>query len=157
MFQNRFVATAVFMLFLMPCSISLLAQRPSSTANDDLGNKGIPAGSRVFITPIEGGFEIYLAASLVKKNVPVVIVNDRSKADFEITGISESEKAGWAKMLFIGSQQSNEQASMKVVNLKTDVIAFAYAVNKGNSVRGKQSAAEACAKHLKDKIEKKEP
>jgi hypothetical protein len=41
-----------------------------------------------------------------------------------------------------------------VTNIKTGTAAFAYAVHKGSSVRGKQSAAEACAKHLKRKIEK---
>ena len=35
----------------------------------------------------------------------------------------------------------------------TDEVVFAYAVHKTNSVRGKQSAAEACAKHMKEKVE----
>jgi hypothetical protein len=29
---------------------------------------------------------------------------------------------------------------------------FAYAVNKKNSLHGRQSAAEACAKHMKDVV-----
>ena len=95
----------------------------------------------------------YLAAGIAKKLVPIVMVASRDKAEFEISGIAESEKAGWAKMLVFGSQQSREQAGIKVLNLKTDEVVFAYAVNKGNSVRGKQSAAEACAKHLKEKVE----
>ncbi len=56
-------------------------------------------------------------------------------------------------MLFLGSQHTNEQASIKMVNLKTDEVIFAYSVNKMNSVRGKQSAGEACAKHIKHEIE----
>jgi hypothetical protein len=55
-------------------------------------------------------------------------------------------------MLFMGSQQTNESASVKMVNLKNGSVVFAYSVNKTNSVRGKQSAAEACAKHMKEKI-----
>jgi hypothetical protein len=153
MHSKRHVLFVTLLGSLLFC-IAALGQ--TELARDEDRDKSIPPRSKVFITPIEGGFEIYLAAALVKKDVPLVIVNDRSRADFEITGISESEKAGWAKMLFLSSQQSNEQASMKVVNLKSEVIAFAYAVNKVNSVRGKQSAAEACAKHLKDKIEKNE-
>jgi hypothetical protein len=153
--HHRILVSLCLLALLAQLCTPVLGKQATPSPNDDVGIKYIPAGSKVFITPLEGGFEIYLAASLVKKQVPVLIVNDRSKADFEITGISESEKAGWAKMLFMGSQQSAEQASIKVVNLKTDVIAFAYTVNKGNSVRGKQSAAEACAKHLKEKIEKR--
>jgi hypothetical protein len=57
-------------------------------------------------------------------------------------------------MIFLGSQQSNEEASIKIVNIKTDEVVFGYSVHKGNSARGKQSAGEACAKHLKEDISK---
>jgi hypothetical protein len=115
----------------------------------------IPKGSKVFIAPMEGGFENFVIAGIQKKEVPVVIVMDRAKADYEMSGIAESEKAGWAKMLFMGSQQSREQASIKVVDIKTGGVVFGYSVNKGNSYRGKQSAGEACAKHLKEAIAEK--
>ena len=113
--------------------------------------KPIPAGSKIYVAPMEG-FETYLIAALDKKKVPVVVVADKSKADFEITGTSESNKAGWAKIVFAGSLHSSEQAGINVSNLKTGEVVFAYAVNKGNSAHGKQSTAEACAKHLKDKV-----
>jgi len=113
----------------------------------------IQSGSRVFVAPM-GGFENYVTAGIVKKNVPVIVVADREKADYEIRGSEETEKAGWAKMLMLGSQQSNEQGSIVIRKIKTDEIVFAYSVNKINSVRGKQSAGEACAKHLKEVIGK---
>ncbi len=114
--------------------------------------KPIPAGAKIYIAPIAGGFENYIAAGILKKKVPVVVVNDRAKADYEVSGVSESEKAGWAKMLFMGSENSREQASIQLVELKTGEVVFAYSVHKANSLRGKQSAGEACAKHLKEKI-----
>ena len=118
-------------------------------------DKSIPSGAKLFIAPVEGGFENYLAAAIQQKKVPVVVVTIRDKADFEISGVAESEKAGWAKMLFMGCAASKEQAGIKIVNLKSDQVVFAYAVHKGNSARGHQSAAEACAKHMKEKIEMK--
>ncbi|MGB7623294.1 MAG: hypothetical protein WBN92_13160 [Terriglobia bacterium] len=118
-----------------------------------LVEEALPPGARLYISPIQNGFETYIIAGLQKKNVPLVIVIDRTKADYELTGVSETDKAGWAKMLFMNSQQSNESASIKIVNLKTGAVAFAYSVNKTNSVRGKQSAGEAVAKHIKEKIE----
>jgi hypothetical protein len=36
------------------------------------------------------------------KKVPVVVVNAREQADLEITGVSDSQKVGWAKILFTG-------------------------------------------------------
>jgi hypothetical protein len=114
-----------------------------------VNNAKIPAYAKVYVAPMLGGFENYIIAGLRNKKVPLTVVVDRSKAEYEISGVSESEKAGWAKMLFLGSQQSNEQASIKVADLKTGAIVFGYSVHKGNSVRGRQSAGEACAKHLK--------
>jgi len=114
--------------------------------------KPIPAGSKIFVAPIPGGYENYIAAGILKKKVPVVLVNDRSKADYEISGVSETETANWAKMLFLSSSASREQASIQVVDLKTGEVVFAYSVHKANSARGKQSSGEACAKHLKEKI-----
>jgi hypothetical protein len=121
----------------------------------DQSSKAIERSSRVYIAPIEGGFDTFLAAAIIKKQVPVVVVTDRTKADYEITGIANSEKAGWAKMLFMGVDNSNDMASIKVVDLKSNEVVYGYSVRKGNSYRGKQSAAEACAKHLKQRIEGK--
>ncbi len=116
-------------------------------------NEPLPRDARLYVAPIQNGFETYIIAGLEKKKVPVVVVTDRDKADYELTGVSESDKAGWAKMLFLGSQQTNETASVKVVNLTTSNVVFAYSVNKTNSARGKQSAGEAVAKHINEKIE----
>lgn len=118
-----------------------------------LSSSKIKSGAKIFISPMDGGFENFIVAGLQKKQVPLVVVIDRSKADYEVSGISDSEKAGWAKMFFMGSQQSREEASIKVSDLKTGTVVFAYSVNKGNSYKGRQSAGEACAKHLKEVIE----
>jgi hypothetical protein len=118
-------------------------------------DESIPRGARIFIAPVENGFENYLAAGIEKKKVPVSVVTDRKLADYELSAVAETEKAGWAKMLFMGTDASKEQAGIKITNLKTQEVVFAYAVHKSSSMRGKQSAAEACAKHLKEKIEGK--
>jgi len=121
----------------------------------DQSKRAIERSSRIYIAPIEGGFDTFLAAAIIRKQVPVVVVTDRTKAEYEITGIASTERAGWAKMLFMGVDNSNDLASIKVVELKSSEVVYGYAVRKGNSARGKQSAAEACAKHLKEKIEGK--
>ena len=118
-------------------------------------SKVIPAGSKVFIASMEDGFHDYLKAALQAKKVPVVVVEDRAAADFEISGHSETQKASTAKKVIMWDWHSNEQASIQVTNLKTTEVAFAYAANKQSSAHGKKSTAEACAKHLKEKIESK--
>jgi len=126
--------------------------KPTSTDEGQLAtvnNAKIPSYAKVYVAPMLSGFENYIIAGLRNKKVPLIVVVDRSKADYEISGVSESEKAGWAKMLFMGSQNSNEEASIKVSNLRTGAVIFGYSVHKTNSVRGRQSAGEACAKHIK--------
>lgn len=117
-------------------------------------SKVISAGSKVFINPIEDGFHDYLKAALQAKKVPLVVVEDKDSADFAINGHSETEKASTAKKVIMWNWHSNEQASIQVVNLKTSEIVFAYSANKQSSAHGKKST-EACAKHLKEKIESK--
>ncbi len=125
------------------------AKAPASDLKSAATDEGQLATVKVYVAPIAGGFENYIIAGLRNKKVPLTVVIDRGKADYEISGVSDSEKAGWAKMLFIGSQQSNEQASIKISDLKTGAVIFGYSVHKTNSVRGRQSAGEACAKHIR--------
>ncbi len=133
--------------------VILLATAVVGLAQDS--SKAIPAGSKVFINPINDGFEKDLIAALQTKKVPLEVVTDKEKADFEISGSSESKKAGVAKILIMGSWRSREQASITVTNLKSGEAVWAYSVNKSDSAHGKRSTAEACAKHLKNKIESK--
>ena len=109
----------------------------------------IPAGAKVFIAPMDG-FETYLKAAMTGKKVPLEIVDQKEKADFEITGASESKKASTAKKVIMGSWHSTEEASIKVTDLKTGEVVYGYSVHKQESAHGKKSTAEACAKHLKD-------
>ncbi len=111
----------------------------------------VPAGSKIYIEAADG-FDTYLTAALQKKKVPVSVVEDKEKADYHLSGVSDHQKAGWAKTVFLGQIHSDEQASVKLVNIKTGEVVFAYAVNKKNSLHGRQTAAEACAKHMKEVV-----
>jgi hypothetical protein len=155
--KRSFVGLITFFL-LSICTVTAQNSTPPSSelkpaTEPIITNELLPPNSKLYVAPMSNGFETYVVAGLQKKRVPLIVVTDHSKADFELTGVSESDKAGWAKMLFLGSQQSHEIASVKIVNLKTGNVVFAYSVNKGNSARGKQSAGEAVAKHINEKIE----
>jgi hypothetical protein len=150
------ILAALLSMQLMQSQEAAPSPTKASTTESEgpvITNEALPKGARIYVAPIQNGFETYIVAGLEKKKVPVVVVADRSKADYELTGVSDTDRAGWAKMLFLGSQQTNESASIKIVNLKTGNVVFAYSVNKTNSVRGKQSAGEAVAKHINEKIE----
>src|SRR5712664_1080505 len=87
--------------------------------NDAFEAQLIPANSRVYIAtfksedtqrPVEG-FETYMAAALRKKNVPLIIVSDRSQADFEIAGSADKKGAGAAKKWLLGDFRKTTSAS----------------------------------------------
>ena len=109
----------------------------------------IPAGAKVFVAAM-GGFETPLKKAMAGKKVPLQIVEQREEAEYEITGAADSKKASTAKKVIMGSWHSDEDASIKVANLKSGEIVYAYAVHKQDSAHGQKSTAEACAKHLKD-------
>jgi hypothetical protein len=159
--QGWFSISTLACAVLLVAIPSLLAQekpaepnlKPAASEEGQLAtvsNAKIPAGSKVYVAPMEGGFDNFVIAGFQKKTVPLIIVADKVKAEYELSGIEESEKAGWAKMLFMGSQQSREQGSVKITDLKSGAVIFGYSVHKGNSYKGKQSAGEACAKHIKE-------
>lgn len=119
----------------------------------------VPRNAKVYIAPFiaedgnSHGFEVYLAAAIRKKNVPIVLVTDRAQADFEITGTADKKGAGWAKKIFARDYRATTSASFQMVNLSTGVIAYADSSHRASANRGLRSAAEKLAKYLKRKIE----
>jgi hypothetical protein len=142
---------------MLLCASAALAQdqggQPRSTraAAGSTADTRIPRNAKVYLAPMDG-FEIYLAAALRKKEVPLVMITDRDQADFEITGTHEKKEAGWAKTIFI-SPQPSATASMQVVNLKTKVVVYADSSHRTTANRGERSTSEKLAKYLKKKIE----
>jgi hypothetical protein len=95
-----------------------------------------------------------LAAALEKKHVPVTVVTTKETAEYELSGVSDHQKPGWAKVALMGQIHSDDQPSVELVNLKSGEVVFAYAVNKKNTLHGRQTTAEACTKHLKEALAK---
>jgi hypothetical protein len=133
------IAVTVFILSVASSFIGLAEDRT------------VASGSKVFVEAADG-FDTYLDAALRKKHVPLVVVTDKEKADYALEGVSDHVKAGWAKIVFTGQVHSDEQAGIRLINIQTGEVVFAYAVNKKNSLHGRQTAAEACAKHLKEVV-----
>ena len=94
-----------------------------------------------------------LSAALQKKEVPVVVVTDQTKAQWIIKSASSQQEDSTgtkvSKMLFCGALcggYTKFEGSIQVVDIESSAVLFAYNVKKGNF----QSAAEAFAKHFKD-------
>jgi hypothetical protein len=164
---------------LLACSFVCFAQAPQ-----------IKAGAAVYIEPM-GGYETYLAAAIAKKNVPLIVVADKDKAEYIIrsnvsqqvpaqpavvvnssnvnnntvnsTNVNNGGKDTWEQSKARADARraaraalGSTNASISVIDAKSSQVVFAYSVDKHGTTHQSQSAAEACAKHLKEFIEKSE-
>ena len=153
--MSRFAA-----FLLLVCSAVGFAQVPQ-----------IKSGATVYIEPMDG-YETYLAAALVKKHVPLIVVADKDKADYIIrstvthrmpsqpgvvinttTNVNSTGFPGAGGFPRAGHGSGHTSASISVIDAHSSQLVFAYSVGKANANQ-MQSTAEACAKHLKEVIEK---
>jgi hypothetical protein len=137
----------------------------------------ISEGARVVIAPM-GGFETYFAAAVRQKKVPITLTLDKSSAQYFVVstetewqgfvyGSASSASWNWrggsATRASSASSTRGLEASLMLIDAQTKDVIWAYEVHKSShgalllgtlAARGKQSVAEACAKHLRDFIEK---
>lgn len=112
----------------------------------------------VYVAPSGDGFEVYLAAAMHKKQVPITVVNKADGATYTLTAAQvEVEKvtAGskLVKCLFAYCAGSEDKASTSVqLTDGSGAVKWSYAVNKGRGAKNRQAMAEAVAKHLKDEF-----
>jgi len=128
----------------------------------------LKSGSTVYIEPMEG-YETYLVAAFLKKNVPLVVVTQKDKADYTITS-SVSQRAPGTPAVVINNTNGDNNSgshggypgpgafgrtsvSISVIDNSSSQVVFGYAVGKATPNQ-LQRTAESCAKHLKEFIEK---
>ena len=119
---------------------------------------GQTAPGALFITPTSDGFEVYLAAALTKKHVPVTVVTDPAMADYtlkasdvEVQKGSTGSKVVSCLFAYCAGTEDKGSTSVQVVD-QAGVVKWSYAVNKQRGGKNKQSMAEAVAKHFKDEF-----
>jgi hypothetical protein len=137
----------------------------------------VAPGARVVIAPM-GGFETYFAAAIREKRVPITLTLDRGSAQYFIVSTEtewsgfvsgSSASANWnqAGGHYGGSSSASStrglESSIMLIDARSKDVVWAYEVHKSShgallfgtfGARGQQSLAEACAKHLKEFIEK---
>jgi len=100
----------------------------------------------------QADFGSAITAALLKKEVPVAVVTDKSKANWTIQSVSsqreDSTGTKVAKIVAFGAfagSFTQFSGTIQVVDNETSAVLYAYNVKKSNF----QSAAEAFAKHFK--------
>ena len=154
--MNRIIA-----LVLLTFSAIVFAQAPQ-----------IKSGATVYIEPM-GGYETYLAAAIAKKQVPLIVVADKDRADYIIrstvtqttpsqpavvvnntntNGSNVSNRGNGGSYAAALAASRSVSASIAVIDVRSSQIVFASSSDRG----GLMGTAETCAKHLKEFIKKSE-
>lgn len=139
------VSVIVFALFLSSVASFAQVARPA-----------------VYVEP-QNGFETYLAAAISKKNVPVDVVTDQTKATYtlkaapvEIKSESTGEKVTRCLFASCAGIEDKGSVSVQLIEASSSKMVWAYAVNKQRiGAKDEQAMAEAVAKHLKEFVEHK--
>ena len=114
----------------------------------------------VYVEP-QQGFETYLAAALSKKNVPVDVVTDQTRANYvlraapvEIKTESTGGKIARCLFAYCAGIEDKGNVSVQLIETSSTKVLWAYSVNKQKGGgKNSQSMAEAVAKHLKEFVE----
>lgn len=136
----------------------------------------VKRGSTVYIEPMDGD-EAYIAGAFQEKQVPLIIVTDKSKAEYIVrskviqtqpnqpavvvnnTNVNGgSANSAWDQGWALGGNAAARRAaatvytstSVNLIDAQSSQIVFAHSAGKG----GLKGTAEDCAKHLKAFIEK---
>jgi hypothetical protein len=125
--------------------ILILALR--TLAAPKIASGTIPRESNIFVDS-NNGFDTFILAALQDKKVPLHLVSSVDKADY-ILDSSLFHTGEFLATPKVATTGRTSEAAFKLTS-KSGEIVWAYAVTKGIFSRGKQSVAEACAKHLKD-------
>jgi hypothetical protein len=113
----------------------------------------VPPGSTVYVDT-NNGFDIFILAAFQEKHVPLQVVPTREKAEY-ILDSSLFHDAGFVATTKAAGTYRISEAAFKLTAKNGDIV-WAYAATKGMLSRGggKQSVAEACAKHIKALVSK---
>ena len=94
-------------------------------------------------------FGVAISAALIKKDVPVLVVTDRTKSEWTITSVSTMKEETTGRAIvsgLFGGGGDKFEGTFQVIDNETTAVLYAYNVKKNNF----QSAAEAFAKHFKN-------
>jgi hypothetical protein len=109
-------ATMLTMLLLMASAFVFAQEREGSKT-------AVPSGSKIFIAPMEGNLHPFIAAEIVKKKLPVVVVTEEKDAEFILTGASIKGDDKWYHSVF-GGKDKNE-GSVQLISVKDKVMVWA--------------------------------
>jgi hypothetical protein len=113
----------------------------------------IPAGAKIYIAPMEGGLDGFIAPEILKKHIPVVVVTQEADAEYVLSGQSLKADDHWYNTVF-GGKDKNE-GNVRLLSIKDRTMVWAGEAGDrslwwGNLKRGGQrKVADRIAQQMK--------
>jgi len=101
----------------------VLIAAPSLLVARDHASSSALAGTKLFISPMEGELDGFLSAEIVKKKLPFVAVTDEKEADYVLAGASLVEDNKWYHVIF-GGKDKNE-GNVRLLSVKDKKMVWA--------------------------------
>lgn len=154
--MKRTIVAAVIAVVMVAMTVAPIAGQQGERPRVYIESTATVDGSNSRDKAKQVDFGVALSAAIIKKEVPVTVVTDKSKAEWTIQSESSQKEDSTgtkiAKILVWGGGGFTKfEGTVRVIDNETSAILYAYNVKKGNF----QSAAEAFAKHFKNDYLKK--
>ena len=83
----------------------------------------VPNGAKIFIAPMEGSLNSFIAAELIKRKVPITIVTDESVADYILAGSALEGDNKWFHTVFGGKDK--HEGSVQLIDIESKTVVWA--------------------------------
>ena len=103
--------------------LALLALSLTQAVAQNKSEKPSLAGKKIFIAPMRGDLHPFIAAEIVKKKLPVVVVTNKNKAEYILAGSFIKSDEKWHHTAF-GVTDQNE-GSVRLINVKDKTLVWA--------------------------------
>src|SRR4051794_7849385 len=85
----------------------------------------VPAGSKIYIAPMEGGLDGFLAPEILKQHLPLTITTDEAAADYVLVGNSQKADDHWYNVAFRNGGKDKNEGNVRLLDTKNKTMVWA--------------------------------
>jgi hypothetical protein len=114
--------------------LAILALAVTQTVAQNKAETPSLDGAKIFIEPMQGDLHPFIAAEIVKKKLPVVVVTERKNAEYILAGSFVKGDGKWNRTA-LGLTDKN-QGSVQLINVKDKTLVWAGAAGDRSMILG---------------------
>ena len=106
---------------------------------------------------MQGNLDGFIAAEVIKKHIPIVVVTDEREAQFVLTGLSMQEDDKWYHIAF-GTFKDRNEGNVRLLNMQNRTMVWAGEAGDRSLIYGgfrrggQRKIAERIVGHMKKEL-----